>query len=115
MTALIAAFLLDLGIGDPVYPFHPVRLMGRAIDLGETFFRNSITNPKLAGTLLALSLPAAVFAIAYFIQTLLNAIHPALGWIFQAFGIYTCLSIHDLKKEALKVHADLEQGSLDQA
>ena len=36
---LALAFLLDLWIGDPVYRFHPVRIMGKFIEAGESLSR----------------------------------------------------------------------------
>ena len=33
--ALMAGFLLDLAIGDPRWLYHPVRLIGKVIDLLE--------------------------------------------------------------------------------
>ena len=37
--ALMAGFLLDLAIGDPRWLYHPVRLIGKVIDLLEKIFR----------------------------------------------------------------------------
>jgi hypothetical protein len=38
---LAIAVVLDLCIGDPVYPFHPVRLIGRLLTVLEQFLRRS--------------------------------------------------------------------------
>ena len=35
---VLAALLIDLLIGDPVYPFHPIRLMGKLISFEEKKF-----------------------------------------------------------------------------
>lgn len=111
VSALVVAFLLDLKFGDPVYALHPVRLMGRAVAAGENFFRRVIANEKIGGALLAFGLPFAVF----FIVSALGRIHPVLTWIVEVFGIYTALSIHDLRKEALRIYASLGQSDLNQA
>lgn len=38
LIAFVSGFILDLIFGDPVYPFHPVRLIGRLISAGEKLF-----------------------------------------------------------------------------
>jgi adenosylcobinamide-phosphate synthase len=63
MFALFCAFVLDLLIGDPVYRFHPVRIMGQAIAGSESVLRARIKSAKLAGAILALSFPWIVFIL----------------------------------------------------
>src|SRR3989338_3511360 len=113
--ALVAAFLMDLFIGDPPYRFHPVRLMGHAIESMETFLRRRIQNEKTAGAWLAFSLPVMVYGISWILLWSLEQIHSGLAWLVQALLIYTTISIHDLKKEALRIYHDLQQEKIDQA
>jgi adenosylcobinamide-phosphate synthase len=115
MLELVLAFILDLRIGDPVYPFHPVRLMGKAIERSETFLRSAIRDEKIAGAILALSFPWIVFAAVWVLLFLLGRIHWALAWTLSVYGIYVSLSVHDLRKEALQIYAGLGKGDLEKA
>ena len=112
---LAVAFLFDLLVGDPVYPFHPIRLMGRAIERTEVFFRKLIRHEKIAGAMLAFSFPLFVFVAVWSLIFLLGKIHPWLAWVFNLFGIYSALSVHDLKKEGFRIHKDLKQENLEEA
>lgn len=112
---IFAAFVLDLWLGDPVYRWHPIRLMGQGVAFGESILRRAIPNPKLAGGVLAIGFPILIFAIFYAVIRALGNIHPLLAFAAQVYGIYSALSIHDLRKEALQVYKDLGQGDRDKA
>ncbi len=112
---LALAFLLDLWIGDPVYRFHPVRLMGWAIERAEIFLRRMVTREKIAGAILALTFPFLVFFFVWGLLFLLGKFHALLAWLVSLFGIYSAISIHDLRKEGLQIYKDLEQGDLGDA
>ncbi|OGW84956.1 MAG: cobalamin biosynthesis protein CobD [Omnitrophica bacterium RIFCSPHIGHO2_02_FULL_46_11] len=113
MVAL--AFLLDLWLGDPIYAFHPVRMMGHAIEHGEGFLRGIITHEKMAGAILSICIPTAVFLLAWSFILWLGSIHFFLVWAAQIFGIYSALSIHDLRKEGLNISQALKKNDLCQA
>ncbi len=115
MSGLVCAFVLDLVIGDPVYRFHPVRLMGTAIEKAEAFLRVKPGYEKIKGAVLALLLPVFVFTLVWSVIALLNRIHPLLGWAVNVFGIYASVSVHDLKKEAVRIYGDLGKGDLEKA
>lgn len=115
MLALITAFLLDLRIGDPVYRFHPVRIMGTVIRRGEEILRRRIQNEKLAGAMLAFFMPPAVGISTWCLIEALAKIHPLSAWTASVFGIYSSISIQDLRKEAAQIYADLGKGDLTKA
>ncbi len=115
MLALLLAFVVDLFIGDPVYPYHPARLMGCGIEWGESFLRKTIQNERLAGTLLALCFPVLVFFLVWSFILILTKIHFVLGWIANCFGIYSSISVHDLRKEAVRIYKDLKENNLEAA
>lgn len=113
--SLVLAFLADLCFGDPQYRFHPVRIMGRMIDGGEKLLRRMIPHEKLAGGLLALILPVFVYVSVWFLLLGAEKIHSVLAQAINVFGMYTAISIHDLKKEAEKILKDLNQNNLEKA
>jgi len=112
---LVLAFLADLCFGDPQYTFHPVRMMGRIIEQGEIFLRRCIPYEKLAGALLALTFPFTVFLFVWFLLFWAGKINYLLAQVINIFGIYTAISIHDLKKEADKIFEDLNSKNLEKA
>ena len=100
-------------MGDPIYAFHPVRIMGKAIGKGESFLRARIRDEKKAGMVLAFSVPACVFILSGILIAVLTFVHPFLGFAASVFGIYSSLSIRDLQQEAQKVLRDLENNHLE--
>ncbi len=115
MLELAIAFGLDLLIGDPIYSFHPVRIMGKVIDRGETVLRSKIHREKLAGAILALALPLIVFLSVWFLILYLQRINSGLAWAVNLYGIYASLSIQDLRKEGIRIYKDLGRGDMDKA
>lgn len=115
MPGLVLAFILDLAIGDPVYRWHPVRLMGRAIEKGEAFLRGHMASEKTGGALLALTLPLTVFILAGAAVFFLGRIHWALGWTANMLGIYAALSVRDLQNEGLRICASLGRKDISGA
>lgn len=115
-AAPAAGFLLDLMLGDPVYAWHPVRLMGgfirrmekilRKFSAGDVGKRSADGNSRrelLAGAALALctvclfTLPPAL--LLHFLKRTL----PASAFCLEALWCWQLLAVKDLKKEALLV------------
>jgi len=115
MIAIFLAFIADLWIGDPVYALHPVRLMGKGIEHGENFLRRRIKNNYVGGLWLAVVFPLIVWGVVAGIIYGCYRIHFALAFIVNLFGIYTAISIHDLRKKAMGVHKDLKQENIVKA
>lgn len=115
MYTLTIAFLLDLLIGDPVYSFHPVRVMGKLIGRAEIFLRSKVRREKLAGGILAISFPAAVFWVVWLLIFFLEKTNFWLAWTVNLYGIYVSLSIQDLRQEGIHIYQDLKKGDIGQA
>lgn len=115
MIELSLAFLLDLWLGDPIYPYHPARLMGHAVARGENFLRSALRNEKAAGAVLALSLPVFVFLFSLAVIQGLSRIHPLLGFAARVFGIYSAISVRDLHQEGVRVLKELKRKNLEAA
>jgi len=115
MIEIFLAFVADLWIGDPVYALHPVRLMGKGIEKGEAFIRRWIKNNSVGGFILAILFPFSVFGIVAGLITICYQIHVALGYLINIYGIYTAISIHDLKMEAKRIYEDLKEEDIVKA
>lgn len=112
MLKIILAFVIDFFVGDPAYPLHPARLMGRAITWGEDYLRAKVEDERQAGAILAVAIPAAVFLITYVIIEGLKSIHPAFSFAAGVFGIYSAISVRDLYREGEAVLHQVQRGDL---
>jgi adenosylcobinamide-phosphate synthase len=114
-AALVAAFMLDLVLGDPLWSWHPVRLMGRLIQALEAPLRKQLA-PRWAG--LALVLIMVVVSAGSGLALLALAWRLG-GWIaamiVEALLIYFCLSSRDLLDHALAVAKALDAYDMPKA
>lgn len=116
MWALIIGFMLDLIIGDPHNPYHPVRMIGNwAIKLENIFRKLYVNNLKLAGGLAWLCIIIPTFLITLIIVKIGFFIHPLVGVVIEGILIYFCISAKGLKVEGLKVISTLESGDIAKA
>ena len=113
---VLAAYLLDLAIGDPPWPLHPVRLLGRLVTRLESWFYRPGPPGFLSGLVLALSVPALTVAV-YLAVRLPILLAPApvsivAGAILDAFVLYSCFAFRDLFDHVRPIAAGLEIGDL---
>jgi adenosylcobinamide-phosphate synthase len=111
LKTLTAAYLLDWLAGDPEGLPHPVRLIGRATQAGETWLRRpgqSSTTQLAAGTALTLGVVAlAWYGTAQAIAVGGTAAEVLLGW--------TCLATRNLVDESLPLIEALQRQDLPHA
>lgn len=104
MKELTIGFLLDLIIGDPQNPIHPIRLIGSLCSKLEALFRRILKESlKLAGLLTWISVILIVFLISEFIVKVSFRTNFILGIIISAIMFYFTISTKALKVEGLKV------------
>lgn len=117
---ILAAFILDSILGDPVYPLHPIRLVGILIAKGENLFRRITPWQFLNGLAMALFIILFTWGFATLLlrgATYIDSLYgvPLLYSLFSLYLLYSCLALHDLCKESRKIYTLLEDGSLDRA
>lgn len=116
MVEIIIAFGLDQILGDPPYPWHPARLIGRLIERSEAWLRARLkTHLGLAGFIQALFVSLVTFLSVWFLCELAFQIHPLLKKLFTIYFIYSAVAVKDLESEAKRVYACLTQGKLEEA
>lgn len=104
MIEITLGFLLDLIIGDPQNPIHPIRIIGTLCKTMEKFFRKVLKNSlKIAGLMTWISVILIVFLFNYYLLKGAYAINNILGIILASIMIYFCISTKALKVEGLKV------------
>lgn len=116
---LFAGFILDLIIGDPYNWPHPIRLIGKAIEKGEVFFRYFTAKTKngefFGGVMLALSVMMISFAIPAGILWGAYKIHLVLGMAVHTVMCYQILAVKSLKTESMKVYYELAENDVEGA
>lgn len=115
---LIAAYVLDLIIGDPRSLPHPVVYMGKAISALERLIRRWVSQPrslKRAGVLLPLLIAGGAWVLTALLVGLLYGVTPWLGWAAEAWLISTTIASKGLKEAGLAVYVELRKGDLPAA
>ena len=114
---ILFACMLDLILGDPSFPPHPVVVMGRLISLAEKglrrVFPKSPRGELLAGAILAVFLPLLTLGFSGGILYLCYCIHPWLGRALNTFWCYQCLAIRSMLKESKNVYRTLQTEDLE--
>ncbi|MCR2805527.1 adenosylcobinamide-phosphate synthase CbiB [Paenibacillus soyae] len=116
-----AAIVIDLIVGDPKWPTHPVILIGRLVKRLERLLRPegrrdiSPAGMKLRGAVLTLVTIAVSAGAMWAIVTAADAVHPWAGYAVSAWFISTTIAVKGLKDAAMLVYVPLVQGDLEQA
>lgn len=128
--ACVAGFLLDFLFGDPVWIYHPVRIIGKGIIFGESLLRKLCERKKntdsgnmdvavsrlvSAGGVLWTVIAGLSFLIPLGILILAYRIHPVAGGVLEAFWCYQILAARSLCRESGKVYDRLQENDLSGA
>jgi len=116
MIELAIGFILDIIIGDPNNPVHPVRGIGYVAKKFETIFR-SILNKylKVAGLMTWICVVALTFVITFEIINISKRLNINFGIILEGILIYFCISSKGLVVEGYKVIKLLSKDDLEGA
>ena len=108
MIKLAAAFLMDAVFGDPVWLYHPIRVIGKWISLMEKCLRRCFPKDRrgerLAGIFLMVFTVLPSFFLPAGVLYLAGKLHPWLAFALEVFWMYQILAMKCLKVEALKVY-----------
>lgn len=115
--SILLAIGLDLLLGDPAFPPHPVVLMGHVITWAEQGLRRRFAKtPKgelMAGAVLGVLLPLGVLLLSLGVLLVCWRIHPGLAFALNVFWCYQCLAIRSMLRESKGVYRALREGSLE--
>ena len=118
IIAFASGFILDLIFGDPVYPFHPVRLIGKLISFAERLFYRQGDSPakkRFCGLITVLFVCAVTEALVLTILLASFHINKILFCIVEALFTWQILAAKSLKVESSRVFRALEEGTLEDA
>lgn len=111
-AAIITAFSLDLVLGDPRWLPHPVKGIGKLINLLEPTFRRYVENERISGIFFAVTIIGSAWSAVYFFTLLAARIHYCAGFLLSVFFLYASFSVKDLKDESMSVYQALEKKDI---
>ena len=112
---LPAAYLIDHLAGDPEWFPHPVRIIGRAITLGERVLRKADDRPSdefIAGCLLTAGTVLSTYLVTRAIVRMAHRQSASLGNATEMLLAWTCLAARNLSQEAQAVSDALQHDNL---
>jgi adenosylcobinamide-phosphate synthase len=115
LIQIISAFVLDVIIGDPQWNYHPVRLIGRFIEILEALLRKLPLPERIAGILLTAIVVSGVYAVTYMIVSMSGQWSFLCEVLVGAAIVYFTISLKSLADEAKKVLVYLKSNDLIEA
>jgi len=116
MIELTIGFILDIIIGDPNNPLHPIRGIGYVARKLEIIFRSILKKYlKFAGLVVWIVTVALTFMFAFGIVNIAKKFNIYFGIILEGILIYFCIASKGLLVEGYKVIKFLLKHDLDGA
>ena len=131
VIAMVAGFALDAVLGDPQDWPHPVRLIGKQIDIEEGLVRKYLLpeaaqagsgwplsqeqTERLAGAAIAADVALIVPGATFLLLKACGKVHPILALGAETVLCYQLLATRSLCDESMKVHDALAKGDLEGA
>ncbi|MGE5529336.1 MAG: adenosylcobinamide-phosphate synthase CbiB [Patescibacteria group bacterium] len=123
ILTILAAYLLDLAVGDPPRWPHPVRLIGWAIARTERILRALIGSEtrgrerkeEVAGLVLVAFIVSLAFGLVFLILAAARQVHPVAFHLLNIYFLYSALACRCLADEARKVYHALQRHALGEA
>lgn len=116
---LTIAYVLDALFGDPYWLYHPVRVIGKMISIGEKVTRRIFPKSRDGQIAAGAVMAAFVVGLSFFIPALAlyfcAKLSPALAFILETFWMYQILAGKCLQVEAKKVYRALCSGDIRKA
>ena len=119
ILAIWTGFLIDLIFGDPVYAFHPIRLIGNLIGKSEKAIRKALPNNEkseiIGGFILWIWVAAVSFFVPFILLKCLYRVNFWLGFILESIFFWQIIAAKSLKTESMKVYKAFEEGDTEKA
>ena len=119
LPAVALGFLLDLIFGDPVWLYHPVRIIGKLITLFEKLLRrlfpDTRAGQRTAGVFLVLFVTGISTAVPVLVLHWLYQVQVWAGFAVETFWCYQLLAVKALRVESMRVYSAVKEGDLPKA
>lgn len=126
LAACATGFFFDFIFGDPVWLYHPVRMIGKGISFGERQLRKLCSENEsgtekgktgerrlaAAGAVLWVCVAGLSFLIPLGALILAQKIHPMIRFALETFWCYQIVAARCLCKESGKVYDRLKADDL---
>ena len=105
---------MDFIFGDPSWLYHPVRIIGKGIELGERILRKLFREKHLvlAGAVLWVFIAGVSFLIPLGLLFLAQKLHPGVRFALETFWCFQILAGRSLCRESGKVYDRLQEDDL---
>ena len=114
--ACVAGAVLDLIFGDPVWLYHPIRIIGNWIAFLEKGIRklagDSEKKLKIGGVVLWILTVVPAWGIPMLCLILAGKVHPALKFLLEVFWCGQIFAAKSLYQESMRVCHCLKRGRL---
>jgi adenosylcobinamide-phosphate synthase len=115
-AALLAvAVVADFAVGDPVYAWHPVRLVGTMLTWMERRLRDAGLDGYGGGVLLFVALATVSLGAVAVVLVAANAGSMFLAWLAHAFLLYSLLALGDLLHHVWRIETAVRAGDMPRA
>ena len=114
-AALGVAVAIDLAIGDPEYPAHPVRGIGRSLQIIEGWLRRIGADSYAGGIILFVALAVTWVGVLSGLVLWLASLWSWLGWAAHLFLLYSFLALGDLLRHGWAIERAVRRGDLQEA
>lgn len=119
LYAVLIGFALDTAFGDPDFGLHPIRLMGKLIEVSERIIRRLTPKNKqgelVGGTMLVIWVCAVCFGLVYVFLRAAYNISPLLGLLAESLFCWLFIAAKSLRRESMKVYKELKNDDLTAA
>ena len=122
LCVCLIGMILDWVFGDPVWLYHPVRIIGKWISFLEKILRKFAGDQEgnekkllIAGGILWILVILASAAVPMGILYLAEKLSPCAAFVLECFWCYQLLAARSLGKESKKVYKKLIQDDLSGA
>lgn len=116
LYACLIGFLLDLIFGDPQWLYHPIRLVGKLIEVTESILRKCFKDTKrgqlVGGVFLVVIVVSITTSVSFLLVSAAYKINWIVGIAVESILCYFLLATKSLKVESMKVYKELEKGDL---
>lgn len=117
LYACLLGFMLDLLIGDPKWKIHPIRLIGKFIEINEKIYRKIFPDTNrgklIAGFFMTITVATISLLVPFFLLVLANQIDSLLALFLESILFCFAISTKSLKDEAIKIYKLLSLNELD--
>ena len=109
---LVSALVLDVLLGDPPFPFHPIRVIGVTISAFEKILLRLRWSGSGGGILLVTMTTGLTLGAYLTLRQFIGGLHPFLTTVLDVYLAYSCLALKDLCKHAEPIAETLVRSDL---